>query len=161
MMPSLLHAVMLVSAIGPAAQSLAQASAQTSVPPATVAAPSILGTLPRQALPQRGCAAFLWTVEDQRLVAMAEHGRLRIMLDDKPVDLPVTRAEGAGAFGFAGVTSYAGSGAAVTLSMTVVQRDTLKDGAIVGDASLRVARNGGDEIAVPVGGLIGCAPQNP
>ena len=35
-----------------------------------------------------------------------------------------------------------------------------QDGAIVSDASLRIARAGQDEMVVPVGGLVGCAPAS-
>lgn len=145
MMLSLLAALMPVPVIG-----------QAAPPP-----PAILGTLPRQALPQRGCAAFLWTVEDQRLVAMAEPARLRIMLNGKATDLAATQADGAGAMGFAATTLYAGGGVSATLAMTIAPRESLQDGAVVSDASLRLVQTGGDEIAVPVGGLVGCAPQSP
>ena len=42
--------------------------------------------------------------------------------------------------------------------MTSAQRETLQDGAIVSDASLSIDRDGQDEVVVPVGGLVGCAP---
>ena len=122
------------------------------------AAPPVLGTLPRQQLPERGCAAYLWTVQDQRLVAMAEPARLRILVDGAVRDLPAAEGSGAGTLGFAESTRFAGGGWTATLSMTIAQRETLQDGAIVSDATLRIGRDGQDEIAVPVGGLVGCAP---
>ncbi|GAA3262923.1 hypothetical protein GCM10020258_27740 [Sphingomonas yabuuchiae] len=66
----------------------------------TVPAPPVLGALPKQALPQRGCAAYLWAVQDQRFVAMVEPGRLRIMLDGKPTDLTAAEAGAARRWGW-------------------------------------------------------------
>lgn len=124
----------------------------------TAPAVPALGTLPRQELPARGCAAYLWSVQDQRFVAMVEPTRLRIMLDGKATDLAAVQAGGAGALGLASTTRYAANGVDATLEMTIAQRETLQDGAIVSDASLRIARAGQDEMVVPVGGLVGCAP---
>ena len=62
---------------------------------AAPSAPPVLGALPKQTLPERGCAAYLWAVQDQRFVAMVEPTRLRIMLDGKPTDLAAAEA-GAG-----------------------------------------------------------------
>ena len=124
----------------------------------TVPAPPVLGALPRQTLPERGCAAYLWAVQDQRFVAMVEPGRLRIMLDGKPTDLAAAEAGGGATLGLAGTTRYAGAGVTAMLDMTITQRETLQDGAIVSDASIRLTRGNQDEIIVPVGGLVGCAP---
>jgi len=132
---------------------LAQAAPAEPVP-----APPVLGALPKQALPERGCAAYLWAMQDQRFVAMVEPGRLRIMLDGKPTDLAAAEAGGGGTLGLASTTRYAGAGVTATLDMTITQRETLQDGAIVSDASIRLTRGNQDEIVVPVGGLVGCAP---
>ena len=126
---------------------------------ASAAAP-VLGALPKQTLPERGCAAYLWAVQDQRFVAMVEPTRLRIMLDGKQTDLPATEAVVPGSLGLASTTRYAGAGVTATLDMTITQRETLQDGAIVSDASIRLTRGNQDEIIVPVGGLIGCAPAS-
>lgn len=124
----------------------------------TVPAPPVLGALPRQTLPERGCAAYLWAVQDQRFVAMVEPGRLRIMLDGKPTDLAAAEAGGGATLGLASTTRYAGAGVTAMLDMTITQRETLQDGAIVSDASIRLTRGNQDEIIVPVSGLVGCAP---
>ena len=139
--------------------SLALALAGFQAAPAAPAVP-MLGTLPRQELPARGCAAYLWTVQDQRFVAMVEPTRLRVMLDCKSTDLPAVEAGAAGTLGLASTTRYVGDGVNATLDMTIAQRETLQDGAIVSDASLRIARAGHDEMVVPVGGLVGCAPAS-
>jgi len=126
----------------------------------TTATPA-LGTLPRQQLPTRGCAAYLWSVQDQRFIAMVEPNRLRIMLDGKQVDLAATQAAASGTLGLANTTRYGGAGVEAALDMTIAQRETLKDGAIVSDATLRIARPGHDELVMPLGGLVGCAPETP
>ena len=133
------------------------ALAQAAVQAAPVA-PPLLGALPKQSLPARGCAAYLWAVQDQRFVAMVEPGRLRIRLDGKPTDLAAAEARGGGTLGLASTTRYAEAGVTATLDMTITQRETLQDGAIVSDASIRLTRGDQDEIVVPVGGLVGCAP---
>ena len=130
----------------------------TIVAMAQAAVPPVLGTLPKQSLPDKGCAAYLWAVQDQRFVAMVEPGRLRIMLDGKSTDLAAAEAGGGGTLGLASTTRYAGAGVTATLDMTITQRETLQDGAIVSDASIRLTRGDQDEIVVPVGGLVGCAP---
>ena len=112
---------------------LALMKAQAAVP--------TLGTLPRQQLPERGCAAYLWTVQDQRFVAMVEPTRLRLSLDGKLVDLAATQAGEGGALGVASGTRYAGGGVGATLTMTIAQRGTVQDGAIVSEASLSTDRH--------------------
>ncbi len=67
-------------------------------------------------------------------------------------------AGGGGTLGLASTMRYAGAGITATLDMTITQRETLQDGAIVSDASIRLTRGNQDEIIVPVGGLVGCAP---
>lgn len=127
---------------------------------AQAAAPPVLGALAKQTLPAKGCAAYLWAVQDQRFVAMVEPTRLRLMLDGQQTDLPAAEAGGAGALGLASTTRYTGDGVTATLDMTITQRETLQDGAIVSDATLRLMRANQDEIVVPVGGMIGCAPAS-
>ena len=72
----------------------------TIVAMAQAAVPPVLGTLPKQSLPDKGCAAYLWAVQDQRFVAMVEPGRLRVMLDGKQADLPAAEAGGTPRWGW-------------------------------------------------------------
>ncbi|HEU0043686.1 hypothetical protein [Sphingomonas sp.] len=120
-----------------------------------------VGALPQQSLPATGCAAYLWTVAEPRhLVAMAsaEPASLRVHIDGKPVDLQRTAAEGIAGRGLAATSSYGGGDATVSLELTAVERPDLKDGAVVPDAMLTVARTGKDTVVMPVAGLIGCRP---
>lgn len=119
-----------------------------------------LGTLPPQALPAKGCAAFLWTIGDSPvLVAMAgaDPARLRVSLGGAITDLARTAQHGEGSYGFAGTAEYRGAAATATLDMTIAERADIKDGAGVPSATLRVDRDGQDSIVIPLAGLIGCA----
>lgn len=133
-------------------------------PPASIDGYPI-GGIGRQALPAKGCAAYLFSTGATRtLVAMAgaEAGTLRIALDGQVRDY--ARAERVGGvqgvatdLGFAGQTRYARVGTAATLTMTIERRADLAQGAIVSDATLLVERDGKDGIIMPLAGMIGCA----
>ena len=121
-----------------------------------------LGAIGPQALPPRGCAAFLWSRGDEpRLVAMvgAEPGTLRLRLDGKPLVLARVGTEGAVLRGIAAMSRYAVGGVSATLTLSATDRPDLTDGALVGDATLTVDQAGQDTVVAPVGGLIGCAPD--
>ncbi|HEX8486841.1 hypothetical protein [Sphingomonas sp.] len=118
----------------------------------------IPGVLPKQALPSKGCAAYLWSVADRSLVAMAsaDPGQLRMTIDGRIVDVGQAAARGAGDYGFAAVTDYAGGDLSATLDMTVARRPDLAAGAAVPSGTLTIARAGHDVVVVPVAGVIGC-----
>ncbi|MBB4085181.1 hypothetical protein [Sphingomonas carotinifaciens] len=116
-----------------------------------------LGTLPAQALPSTGCAAYLWSPSDRRFVGMAEPGRLRIVLDGKPVDLAAASATGMAGLGLAATTVYRTGSTTATLDLTVQPRADLTGGALVSAATLRLEREGQDGLVAPLAGLVGCA----
>ena len=119
-----------------------------------------LGTLPKQALPASGCAAFLWSGADQKtLIAMAtaEPGQLRLMLNGAAVDLARTARSGAAGFGFSDTTDYAATGVHATLAIKTETRGDLVKGGVVSEGTLRLERDGQDGIVVPVTGIIGCS----
>lgn len=118
---------------------------------------AMLGPIGRQPLPATGCAAYLWSVGDRQLVAMAAPERLRIQLDGKPLDLARTTAEGSAGLGLATTTHYRTGDVAATLELTVSDRGDVAKGAWVPDATLTVATAGRDEIVTPLGGMVGCA----
>lgn len=111
------------------------------------AAPPVLGALDRQALPARGCAAYLWSVTDRSFVGVAgaDPASLRLKIDGKVVDLPRAAQVGQGGYGLAATSTYEGAGVAAT------------QGALVPQATLTLRRTGADELVQPLGGLIGCA----
>ncbi|SFP36773.1 hypothetical protein [Sphingomonas rubra] len=123
------------------------------------AAVPMLGALDRQALPARGCAAYLWNPTDRSFAAMAgaDPANLRVKLDSKVVDLPRVAQVGQGGYGLATTTSYQAGPLAATLTMTVAARDDLTAGAMVPQATLTLRRPGSDELVQPLAGLIGCA----
>lgn len=134
------------------------ASAQTPPPAAIDGLP--IGAIPTQAMPKAGCAAFLWTATGSRaLVAMAgaDPAQLRLSIGGTVTDLPRAEQHDPGGFGFAGTTQYQAGDVTAVLTMSIVTRGDLKDGASVPEATLRIDRTGQDGVVVPVAGLIGCA----
>lgn len=131
--------------------------------PATPA-PSIdglpLGAIPRQDLPARGCAAYLWTASGTRaLVAMAQAdpARLRVSIAGTIVDLERSGQVGAGGFGFAETNDYGGGSTAAKLTLKIETRGSIVGGALVPEGILQIDRAGQDSLVVPVAGMIGCA----
>lgn len=119
----------------------------------------VLGPIGRQALPARGCAAYLWSALPRReLVAMAtaEPGVLRLKVDGRTVDVARAGGTGAAGFGFAERTEYRGADVSAVLDLSVQTRRDLTGGAVVPSATLRVERPGRDVLVAPVAGLIGC-----
>ena len=121
-----------------------------------------LGALPQQALPAKGCAAYLFTTGETRVLAAmvtAEPATLRVALDGAIADYPrIDGADGrAATLGFTPEARFAGGGVTATLDMRVEQRATLGQGAAVPSATLRIDRAGRDTIVVPMAGLVGCA----
>ncbi|MGA1800121.1 hypothetical protein VH567_15220 [Sphingomonas sp. 4RDLI-65] len=141
---------------------VAQATTPVAPPPATNAGanpgPGPLGAIGKQALPARGCAAYLWNVDGNRqLVAMAsaDPAQIRLTIDGKSTDYALATQSPAVGFGFGGVSVYRGGDVTATLDMTVATRADISAGATV-SATVRIDRPGRDTVVVPVGGLIGC-----
>ncbi|MDE0879447.1 MAG: hypothetical protein OSB00_12410 [Sphingomonas bacterium] len=120
--------------------------------------PVVLNAIGRQALPQTGCAAYLWNASDRRLIAMAsaDAATLRVSIGGRTIDLARSAQDGATSLGLAAMTTYTGDGITARLDMTVVPRENLVGGAQVSDGSLEIARGGADSLIVPVAGLVGC-----
>lgn len=121
-----------------------------------------LGALPQQALPAKGCAAYLFTTGETRVLAAmvtADPGSLRVALDGRVTDYPrIDGADGrAATLGFTPEARFAAGDVDATLDMRVEQRATLGQGAAVPTATLRIDRAGRDTIVVPMAGLVGCS----
>jgi len=132
-------------------------AATQAAPPSLEGLP--LAELPKQQLPAKGCAAFLWTASGTRtLVAMvtADPAQLRLSLGGTITDLARASGEGEPSFGFAKTADYGSGDVTVTLDMTVMARGDIKDGASVPEGTLRLDRKGQDGVVLPVVGLIGC-----
>lgn len=130
-------------------------------PPPSIDGLPIAG-LPRQSLPDRGCAAYLFSAGQTRTlaaVATADPPTLRIALDGKVADYPRAAQAGVGALGLSGTTVYHAGDVTATLDMTIATPADLLDGAAVPAATLRIERPGRDGLVLPLGGLIGCAKQ--
>lgn len=141
---------------------LMQAATPAPVPAAPGVATPMPGKLPQQALPARGCAAYLWSLQDRSLVAMAtaDPATLRLVVDGRVVDFPRETSTGAGGFGLATHGVYRQGGMTATLDLTFATRTDLTDGGGVPEATLTLARAGADELVLPVAGMIGCAPRS-
>jgi hypothetical protein len=119
-----------------------------------------IGALPKQDLPVKGCAAFLWTRgPSQAMIAMAvaEPGTIRLTIDGKVQDFAMTAQNGTGGYGFSHTIEYKGGDVTATLDMTIASETSLQSGARIDEATLRIERPGRDTLVVPAGGLIGCA----
>ena len=125
---------------------------------AAAAGPPVLAWLGKQELPARGCAVFLWSPVDQRLIAMArgEAATLRIAVEGRPADLPRFEQHGDGCYGLAATTVYRAGSLVATLDLTFATRSDLTDGALVPQATLRLDRPGQDTLVMPLSGLVGC-----
>lgn len=116
-----------------------------------------IGALPRQALPEKGCAAYLFTGGTTRaFAAMVAPESLRLAIEGKVIDLPRTTQDGPVAHGLSRDTEYRSGDVAATLSLTIVDRPDLTQGAAVESALLTLERAGRDVVAVPLAGLVGC-----
>ena len=138
---------------------LALQAAAPAAPPIVSAAAPLLGPIGQQALPAKGCAAYLWSTADRQLVAMAsvDRGTLRVSVGGKTIDLARSAVSGTAPLGFAASTEYRGEGMSARLTMAVVQQEGLTAGARVPSGALHIDRPGADGVVVPVAGLIGCA----
>ena len=121
-----------------------------------------IDALPTQALPARGCAAYLFARGEKPVflaMAAADPAQLRLSLGGKVIDVARTGQSGAGGFGFAATTDYAGEGVSAVLDMAIETRADLTGGAAVREATLRIDRAGQDSVVLPLAGIVGCAAQ--
>lgn len=119
-----------------------------------------IGALPKQDLPAKGCAAYLWTRgPSQALIAMAvaDPATIRLTIDGKVQDFALSAQNGAGGYGFSKTNEYRGGDVTATLDMTIGADSNLASGARITDATLRIDRPGKDTLVLAAGGLVGCA----
>jgi hypothetical protein len=82
---------------------------------------------------------------------------LRLTIDGKVTDLPISAQNGIGGLGYSQITEYKGKGATATLQIVVkTDASTPKSGSISG-ATLRIDRAGQAGVVIPVAGAIDCA----
>ena len=119
-----------------------------------------ISALPPQRLPAKGCAAFLWTrTPSMALVAMAttDPATLRLTIDGKVADIPISAQNGIGGLGYSQITEYKSGGTAATLQVTVKTDASSPKSGSIADATLRIDRAGRASVVIPVAGAIGCA----
>jgi hypothetical protein len=129
-----------------------------TLPPAPEAL--LPGAIGRQALPTKGCAAYLWSRGPTPVLvamAVADPASARLAIGGTAKDFArVTASGGEAGFGFAKLTEYRLGDVTATIDLTIATRPDLTGGGVVTDATLTVMRGGGDTLVVPIGGLIGC-----
>jgi hypothetical protein len=138
--------------------SMLLATAQAAPPP--VAEDSPLAELPKQQLPPKGCAAYLWKISGKpAMIAMAtaDPAQLRLSLSGTVIDLARASQQGDAGFGFSSSTAYDAGDVTATLDMKTLARGDLRDGALVTDSTLRLDRKGQDSVVLPVAGMIACS----
>ena len=157
-------ALTLLLAAAPAIAKDKDKKLQTPPPAPETIMPSVdglpIGSIAKQALPDRGCAAYLWSkTPSMALVAMAtaDPAAIRLTIDGKTQDFARTAQNGLGGLGFSQTSEYQGGDVTATLDMTITTGADLANGGKVTEATLRIDRPGKDSVIVPVGGLIGCA----
>ena len=118
-----------------------------------------LGSIGKQDLPKKGCAAYLWSTGDRQLVALAgaDPAQLRIAIGGKTIDLARASQEGAATLGLPSRQQFRRDAITATLDLTVEITPNLQRGARVPEGLLTIERPGQDVALVPVAGLVGCA----
>lgn len=119
-----------------------------------------ISALPPQQLPARGCAAFLWTrTPSMALVAMttSDPASLRLTIDGKVSDIPISAQNGIGGLGFSQITEYKGGDSTATLQIIVKTDASAPKSGSISDATLRIDRVGQPSVVIPVAGAISCA----
>lgn len=137
------------------------AAAPQTPPPAASIDGLPIGAIPKQQLPKRGCAAYLWAATSggtRVLVAMAQAdpATLRLSVGGMLIDLERTAQTGTAGFGFSTTSEYGGGSTTAALTMRIETQAALTQGAVVPEATLRLDRPGQDTVVLPVSGLIGC-----
>ena len=119
--------------------------------------PAGLAELPPQPLPAGECALFLWDRASTRRFAMLGRNPalLRLVIDGRLTDLPVTTTEGAQVLGFAATSRYRSATRSYEARLTILPATA--GGAVVRDGSLTITEADGSARVLPVAGLAGCS----
>ncbi len=119
-----------------------------------------IGAIPKQQLPAKGCAAFLWSMTPSHaLIAMADAdtATIRLSIGGGQKDFAMTAQNGGGTLGFSQTTTYRGGDLTATLDISITTKADLTAGASIPEGTLRLDQAGKDTVVVPVAGLIGCS----
>jgi hypothetical protein len=119
-----------------------------------------IGAIPKQQLPAKGCAAFLWsTTPSHALIAMAnaDPATIRLSIGGGQKDFAMTAQNGGGTLGFSQTTTYQGGDLTATLDISIATKTDLTNGASIPEGTLQLDQAGKDSVVIPVAGLIGCS----
>lgn len=107
------------------------------------------------------CALALWTLDapaTRLAIAVSQPAALRVNIDGRTLDLARSDYQGDPVFGHYPRQSWAGDGIVVTLRTGFSTREGMVGGAVTQDATLSYRGAGGEEVVIPVAGLVACQP---
>ncbi len=112
--------------------------------------------MPPQPLPPGECALFLWDRASTKRFAMLGRNPavLRLLINGRITDLPVTGTEGDAVLGFAPIARFRSEGRSYEVRLTILPATA--GGAVVRDGSLTITEADGGALVLPVAGLAGC-----
>jgi hypothetical protein len=120
----------------------------------------VLAELPPQRVEKGACAMVLWERGSRRRIAFwPAAGALTLGLESGPVRLAPVPGSGSGApvLGLLPKAGFGGEGLAAVIEVEVTTSEATPRSAAVPDGVLRLTGPGGEEMLVPVAGVIGCA----
>lgn len=118
-----------------------------------------LGEAPALRLASGQCALALWTRAEPAMrvaIAVSAPAELHIRLDGREMTLPRAASEGEPIFGHAPSQTWSSDGVTLAMTATLAARDGMVGGAVAEDGMLVLTARDGQEISIPVAGLVAC-----
>lgn len=117
-----------------------------------------IGTLTPRKLAAGECGMFLWakTAERNLVFFNTRGGDGQMMLSGRETKLTRIAADGAEVLGQFETQTFKHEDMSIELQIQFEQRPGLARGAVIPQGALRLKRDDGWELFVPVGGLVGC-----
>jgi hypothetical protein len=118
-----------------------------------------LGEAPALRLASGQCALALWTRAEPAMrvaIAVSAPAELHIRLHGREMTLARTASEGEPMYGHAPRQTWSSDGVTLAMTATLAARDGMIGGAVAQDAMLVLTDRDGQEISIPVAGLVAC-----
>lgn len=139
------------------------ACASTDAPPEVPAAPALqsaadIGTLAPRRLAAGECGMFLWTkgAEPKLVLFNARTGGAHAVLRGREVQLARAAADGTEVLGQFENQVFRVGDTSIQLTVGFERRAGLARGVVIPHGTMRVRREDGWEVIMPVGGLVAC-----
>lgn len=129
--------------------------------PARTAGGLPLGEAPAVRLQSGQCALALWTLgapATRIAIAVSQPASLRVNVNGRGLDLARSDYDGDPVFGHYPRQTWAGDGVLLTLRTGFSTREGMVGGAVTQDATLGYRGPDGEEMVIPVSGLVACQP---